>query len=248
MQAPLLEIFSSVQGEGPLVGCRQLFIRLAGCNLNCSYCDTPITVGEKGCRVEIATGSSKFEYLPWPLNINDAITYIHKNFNLNNHHSVCITGGEPLIHHQLLSKMLPMLAGTKKGIFLETNGTLPEELHQVIDHIDFISMDIKLPSAANIKPCWGLHRKFLQMALTKSLYIYVKVVLSDKTTHEELNEVYQLLQEEAPGVTLVMQPVTPFNGVNSPGVKKLMLWQAQALQHLDDVRIIPQTHRTMGIL
>ncbi|MEM4195978.1 MAG: 7-carboxy-7-deazaguanine synthase QueE, partial [Methanothermobacter sp.] len=41
MKAPIMEVFSSIQGEGLLLGKRQIFIRFAGCNLNCSYCDTP---------------------------------------------------------------------------------------------------------------------------------------------------------------------------------------------------------------
>ena len=38
--AIIKEIFSSIQGEGPYIGEKQLFIRFCGCNLNCAYCDT----------------------------------------------------------------------------------------------------------------------------------------------------------------------------------------------------------------
>ena len=46
MEAKINEIFSSIQGEGPVVGYKQLFIRFCGCNLNCNYCDTEFQKGE----------------------------------------------------------------------------------------------------------------------------------------------------------------------------------------------------------
>jgi len=41
MKAAIYEIFESIQGDRILVGVRQLFVRFAGCNLSCCYCDTP---------------------------------------------------------------------------------------------------------------------------------------------------------------------------------------------------------------
>ena len=45
MEAKINEIFSSIQGEGPIVGYKQLFIRFCGCNLHCDYCDTEFQQG-----------------------------------------------------------------------------------------------------------------------------------------------------------------------------------------------------------
>ena len=57
-RAHLVEIFASVQGEGPWVGERQLFVRFLGCNLDCVYCDAPETKTKQShCRVEIEPGT-----------------------------------------------------------------------------------------------------------------------------------------------------------------------------------------------
>ncbi|WP_031513975.1 7-carboxy-7-deazaguanine synthase QueE [Desulfofalx alkaliphila] len=248
MQVPLLEIFSSAQGEGPLVGCRQIFLRMAGCNLNCAYCDTPTSPDEKGCKIEAEAGSNRFTYLPWPIKINEVVSTIVNNYDLSRHHSISITGGEPLQHPQLLQELLPLLKGTRKGIFLETNGTLFNSLKQVLEHIDIISMDVKLPSVAKIEPCWDLHQQFIKVALTKRLFLYLKIVVSDETAADDLQRVYQLLSGESRDIPLVIQPVTPHKGINSPSVSQLLEWQLQALEHLHDVRIIAQTHRAVGML
>jgi organic radical activating enzyme len=43
MKARINEVFSSIQGEGKLIGRRQVFVRFSGCNLECNYCDTPLS-------------------------------------------------------------------------------------------------------------------------------------------------------------------------------------------------------------
>ena len=70
MKAPVREMFVSVQGEGPYVGYRQLFVRFPKCNLNCIYCDTPKEwENDKKCHVEKAPGSGEFEEIDNPLSV-----------------------------------------------------------------------------------------------------------------------------------------------------------------------------------
>ncbi|MCW8893095.1 MAG: radical SAM protein, partial [Deltaproteobacteria bacterium] len=56
-KADLIEIFSSIQGEGLLVGYRQIFLRFPECNLNCHYCDTDFT-STATCKVEKKPGTA----------------------------------------------------------------------------------------------------------------------------------------------------------------------------------------------
>jgi len=58
----LVEIFSSIQGEGTYVGATTLFVRLGGCDLRCGWCDSPHTwKPAPECRIEVGRGSGRFE-------------------------------------------------------------------------------------------------------------------------------------------------------------------------------------------
>ena len=73
--APLAEVFSSFQGEGPLVGVRQVFVRLRGCELTCKYCDTAEARSLTGsCRVEHEPGSGVWEEVGNPLTVEQVST------------------------------------------------------------------------------------------------------------------------------------------------------------------------------
>jgi len=104
--APLevVEIFVSLQGEGPMQGLPEIFIRVAGCNLNCDYCD------------------SKYAHHGKVMSVNDImaeIVTIREDTKIN---SICITGGEPLIHANM-DRLLSALSEEDFHIVLETNGT-----------------------------------------------------------------------------------------------------------------------------
>jgi len=106
------EIFDSIQGEGFLVGIPSTFIRMAGCNLNCEWCDT------------------KYAWNKREEKLKD-IEFILKRITQN---TVIITGGEPTL--QNLSDLIKAIRHKFKNkvkICLETNGT--NEIHYNIDWI-----------------------------------------------------------------------------------------------------------------
>ena len=158
------------------------------------------------------------------------------------HHSLSVTGGEPLLH-------VPFIRALKERvplpIFLETNGTLHDALARCIDCVSYISMDIKLPGVLS-HPVWDAHARFLEIARTKD--VYVKVVVAAETREDEVRTAARMVAETAPDVLLILQPVTPYGGCTAPTPARLLALQQIALVHVPDVRVIPQTHRMMDLL
>ena len=117
------EIFRSLQGEGKNQGKVCLFIRLAGCNLNCHWCDTEYS---RSGGVEM--GLDEILEQVWRINP----PYI------------CITGGEPLMQAAELEPLLASLHKRGALIDIETNGTYP---FTRLQSYASICMDVKCPSS-----------------------------------------------------------------------------------------------------
>ncbi len=120
----LSEIFYSLQGESTFAGLPCLFVRLAGCNLNCSYCDTgyarPAAAGEKISVAEIMARVSAYQI---PL--------------------VEITGGEPLLQEET-ALLVDELLQLNFTVLIETNGSLSIA---GIDPRVFFIIDVKTPGS-----------------------------------------------------------------------------------------------------
>lgn len=240
------EIFSSIQGEGFLAGRRQIFIRLTECNLDCCYCDTDYARHET-CRIETFPGSSQFTSVPQPLSLQYLLDMVNDWCERlpGAHHSFSITGGEPLLNAEILANWFPALRQVLP-IHLETNGTMHFALEQVIKHVDYISMDMKLPSTSGCtEHLWGLHRDFLHAATGRNAT--VKIVVGNDTTLEEICQVCDIINEVAPVTPLFLQPLTGKNGIDIR-VDHLLKLQEAASSRLEDVRVIPQMHLMLGAL
>ena len=243
--AHLIEIFSSIQGEGPWVGVRQIFIRFGGCNLACSYCDTGIEAGKFFC-VEEDPGSGIFRKVANPASLAFVAKLVAswKKVHPRVYHSISLTGGEPLIHEHVLLEWLPKLRELLP-LYLETNGTLPDALKKVLPYLDFIAMDIKLSSVTGMPTPWDAHRRFLELAAQSRCC--VKIVAGMATSEEELIRAASMVRTVAPDVVLVLQPLSAEGKVAVPADKLLRMQELAAGIH-GDVRVIPQNHPFMKLL
>jgi len=241
------EIFSSIQGEGCLAGRRQIFIRLTECNLECAYCDTD-HVRTDSCRIETGPGSTEFSHLPLPILLHDLLQIVERWCDKlpGAHHSISLTGGEPLLHADRLVSWLPALRRLLP-IHLETNGTMHLALEQVIGELDYVSMDMKVPSTSGCTDqLWDLHREFLRVAQGRNAS--VKVVISDATLHDEIKQVCDIICAVDRTTPLFLQPLSLENGMVGISVSHMLRLQETASALLPDVRVIPQMHRMLGAL
>lgn len=219
------EIYSSVQGEGPYTGERQVFFRLAGCPLRCNYCDTPGSL--------TAQGHSR-------MSINEAVKKIAKAGRAYMARTVSITGGEPLAHAAFLAELLPRLRRNGFRIYLETAGVHPRELAALIGYCDVISMDIKLPSATG-KKFWKEHKKFLRVSAGKA---FVKLIVERKSKMKEIKQAVSLIGSARPPALLVLQPASPMPPLaNSPTVEQIAAAFEYARSHLPRVLVMPQQQK-----
>ncbi|WP_424357611.1 7-carboxy-7-deazaguanine synthase QueE [Methanocella sp. MCL-LM] len=245
MKAPVREIFVSVQGEGPYVGYRQTFVRFPKCNLECLYCDTAKDWDStKKCLVEKTPGSGDFAEEENPMTPSRLLNIAERDPKI---HSISLTGGEPLLYGSFIKE----LKGAKHPLYLETNMTLPEGAKDVKDVVKIVSGDFKLKAHCDFKDQYEKYfnataRSFSILRRTSFRDCYCKIIVTPDLDKEDL--MHALDQIKGTISALVLQPVTPVGPVGQVSPKFVLELQKAAMDEVEDVRVIPQTHRMWGCL
>ncbi len=213
------EIFTSIQGEGPFIGYKQLFIRFCGCNLTCNYCDTDYRTVD----------STEYR-------LCEIVEIVKQNLNC---HSVSLTGGEPLLNAGFLKEFLPQCP---LPIYLETNATLAGELGEIIDYVDYISADIKLASCTGGNDLFTEHDRFFTVASHKILF--AKIVFDSNISDYEIMQCAKLGAKY--NIELILQPMMEEDklSISQEFINEIL---DKFLKQYKKVRLIPQMHKFLNV-
>lgn len=195
LKIPMVEIFSTVEGEGTTAGFPTTFVRVFHCNLRCTWCDTTYSYSPAK-PVFMATVSEIVEQV---------IQYPNRY--------ICLTGGEPLIHGERSKALIQALAhlGQVQDIHIETNGAIDiEPFHQlrmtdqqVHDKVRFI-LDYKLPASGEMDKM--LSNNFIYLTDRDE----IKFVIGDDVDFDRAVEVVeQQIQKGIPLFSPVWESMPP---------------------------------------
>lgn len=126
----------------------------------------------------------------------------------------------------------------KKKIYLETNGSLPYNLRDVIEYIDVVAMDIKLESAAGQKNDFSVNDEFLLVA--RDSEVFAKVVFDENITDKEILEIANLGIKH--GIEIILQPKMPISkNLDMTGIFQKLY------KKYSRIRLIPQVHKYLNL-
>ena len=174
----LIELYKSVQGESSFAGVPCIFVRLAGCNLRCSWCDSEYTFtgGQPFTAAEIIAQIDALQ--PCPL--------------------IEFTGGEPMLQARELLPLMTSLLEKNYTLMIETSGeqplaNVPKAVHKIVD--------VKCPGAGAAANTFRLENL---AALTPN--DEVKFVLTDRADYEFARDFIQTHNLSSLGGNILLSP------------------------------------------
>ncbi|MGE5532510.1 MAG: hypothetical protein ACM3VW_10390, partial [Bacteroidota bacterium] len=184
-----------------------------------------------------------WETLANPLTVPQVVSAIDALAAQAPPHAIAITGGEPLLHPEYLSELLPELKSRGYRTYLDTACCYPKAMAQVAPWLDCVSADLKLPSTMAEPIPFSAFASCLKAIVHQ---YYVKIVITAEVTAEELVNALRQLHELDAAATVILQPVTPTRQVQAPTAKQLFALAAACDKYFP-ARLIPQCHPLMGI-
>lgn len=217
MALMVCEIFGSFQGEGARTGRPTTFVRFSGCNLDCSWCDTPYSKDPEEAREMV---------------LDEVIERI-SSIGLD---LICLTGGEPLLHDDIIP-LVERLTDLGFIVDLETNGSLSISGLADMERDIRFSIDYKLPSS-------GSHGSFLMGNLDLiGPEDQIKFIIKDD---KDIERAMEFILQTRPDCDLIFTPVDNSGGELIADSLMGKLNDPEIGEYLrKHVRLMVQTHKVI---
>jgi len=236
LKVSLSEIFTSVEGEGVYFGTKTMFVRMAGCTLKCFWCDTPYALSMKDGK----------EY-----EVSDVINMIDENL-LPNTYKVNFTGGEPLLQHKAVLEMARHVKNKGLRTYLESACYDAERFKELLPSIDICKVEFKLSDsevvdAEHYQQLLENELKCLEEAVKNKKATYIKVVVSSLSNKKEFEELAKMIFNTIKAGDIEGFIIQPVYGASEPKLDKLFEFYDAVYPYYEQVRIVPQLQKVMGV-
>lgn len=217
----VVEIFKSIQGEGTLIGSPMVFIRLWGCNMACTWCDTRYSWAP-----EFKDKTTRTVYSPEELTNHLLTSYPEISwFNF--------TGGEPSLWEREIIETSLLLQNKSKKVSIQTNGKVWKK--KLFQSVDKVCMDIKCPASGEKSDLESINKLRAQDE--------IKLVLDSAEDIAYAKDVIVNYQSKA---SIIIQPVmNPEQTLDTYYEKIRTLIDEFMPMQTDRIRILPQLHQLL---
>lgn len=231
-----------------------VFVRVAACPLRCRYCDTPHSYAVTPRSTIAGRGGRRPE--PNPVAAERAREIVFEVEAASRFGPrpaaeplrVSITGGEPLLWPGFVRALGETLHRDGARVHLETAATDPEALAHALPGVDHVSADWKLPETLQGRSYETEHRECVALAAAAGRTLDVKLVVPRGVVAASVQRALEGLLPWRSALLLIVQPVTPFGAVTeAPTAAELAQVVAGARERGFAVRVIPQTHKVLGV-
>jgi 7-carboxy-7-deazaguanine synthase len=233
----LSEIFTSIEGEGPFFGTKTMFVRLAGCHLSCRWCDTTYALG-----MNTGKSYSICEVKDLIIELLQPSTY-----------KINFTGGEPLIQHEAVAELAKFMK-QKGGLrtYIESSCFDSFRFSEVLPYIDICKIEFKMSDSKvvdhkNYSDLLHNETQCLNLAVSQHKSTYIKIVVTNSTNLEEFRNLVKEIFENARACDLIGFVIQPSYGVDEPPLTKLLGFYDCVFPVYEEVRIVPQLHKLIGV-
>ncbi|MCE4955888.1 7-carboxy-7-deazaguanine synthase QueE [Macrococcoides caseolyticum] len=226
MKIPVLEIFGpTIQGEGAVIGRKTMFVRTAGCDFKCDWCDSKFTWdGSAKDDIEMLTADIIYERLQ---------SLAPDNFN-----HVTISGGNPALIKNIAA-LVELLHSKNIEVALETQGS---KFQQWMTQIDQLTISPKPPSSK-------MQQDISQLDFVINQLDYHKLSLKVVIFNEEDYQFAQMIHHRYPNIKFYLQVGNPYLDESVDGHTEKLLTRYESLINqvmldhtMNDVYVLPQLH------